>query len=375
MKIGTLTFHNAANYGAVLQAYALPTAVRELGYDCEVIDYRHPFISKDTDIEWPCDLRKRYGWAKGNIKAINRWRLGWYNKNNRYVQYSLFIRKYLPKSKKAYRSSAELASSNYDVIIFGSDQIWNESLTNGLSSEYFGDFVSVSSKTAKIAYAASNGRDYIPDELRTKVEPWLKTFSALGIREKGLAEFIHREYSLQTETVIDPVLLLDKETWNGLECRLPNNIHPGQYIFVYTFDEQPVYNFARKLSQLTGLQIVLLRWCGKNERFNDMVQLSESSPAEFLSLIHNAAYVCTSSFHGTAFSVIFEKEFYCYSPNNFGSRTDNLMNLLGIQDHKIIDNPNAELRCPLDYKEITDKLVELRLSSIRFLQDALEHCK
>lgn len=237
---------------------------------------------------------------------------------------------------------------------------------------YFGDFASDSRKTIKIAYAASNGRDFIPTEWRNKVEPWLKDFRALGIREKGLAEFIQNEYNLKTETVIDPVLLLDKETWSGLECRLPRNIHSGRYIFVYTFDEQPVYDFARKLARRTGLQIVLLRWCGKNERFNDMIQLSESSPAEFLALIHNAAYVCTSSFHGTAFSVIFEKEFYCYSPNNFGSRTDNLLSLLGIEDHKIADNPEAEAENTLNYSEITHKLEELRFSSVQFLRDSLE---
>lgn len=375
LKIGTLTFHNAANYGAVLQAYALPAALQKLGYDCEVIDYRHPFISKDTDIEWPCDLRKRYGWIKGNIKAINRWRLGWYCKNNRYVQYSLFVNRDLPKSKKIYHSPADIASENYDVILFGSDQIWNESLTNGLSPTYFGDFVSDSNKTVKIAYAASNGRDFIPTELRTKIEPWLKSFAALGIREKGLAEFIRNEYNLQTETVVDPVLLLDKKAWNGLEGKLPRNIYPGQYIFVYTFDEQPVYDFARKLAHRTGLQMVLLRWCGKNDRFNDMIQLSESSPAEFLALIHNAAYVCTSSFHGTAFSVVFEKEFYCYSPDILGSRTDNLLNLLEIEDHRIRDNTDAELRNLLDYEKISNKLEELRSSSVGFLRDSLERCK
>lgn len=372
LKIGTLTFHNAANYGAVLQAYALPVALEKMGYDSEVIDYRHSIISRDTDIEWPHDLRSRYGWIKGTIKAINRWRLGCYCKNSRYVQYSLFVNRHLPKSKKVYRSSADIASENYDVILFGSDQIWNDSLTGGLSPVYFGDFASDSRKTIKIAYAASNGRDFIPTEWRNKVEPWLKDFRALGIREKGLAEFIQNEYNLKTETVIDPVLLLDKETWSGLECRLPRNIHSGRYIFVYTFDEQPVYDFARKLARRTGLQIVLLRWCGKNERFNDMIQLSESSPAEFLALIHNAAYVCTSSFHGTAFSVIFEKEFYCYSPNNFGSRTDNLLSLLGIEDHKIADNPEAEAENTLNYSEITHKLEELRFSSVQFLRDSLE---
>lgn len=100
LKIGTLTFHNAANYGAVLQAYALPVALEKMGYDSEVIDYRHSIISRDTDIEWPHDLRSRYGWIKGTIKAINRWRLGCYCKNSRYVQYSLFVNRHLPKSKR-----------------------------------------------------------------------------------------------------------------------------------------------------------------------------------------------------------------------------------------------------------------------------------
>lgn len=361
MKIGTLTFHSADNYGAMLQAYALPKAVEALGHECRVIDYRHSAITTGVEVEWPRQLIKKHGLVKGGIKAINRWRLGWFDKNRKDVKFNRFLEKRLPLSEKTYRRAAELEGLDYDAVLFGSDQIWNEKLTGGFAPAYFGQGI----PGRKIAYAASSGTDSVPEAAL----PLLKDFSALGIREQGLTEAL-REKGLDARTVADPVLLLTAQQWRTIAAPLPKGLEKGKYIFIYTFDEWPVYELARKISKEEDLPMVILRWCGRHDRFNDMIQLPNCSPEEFLTLVDNAAVVCTSSFHGTAFSVLFGKRFYCVTPKNFGSRTNSLLSRVGLLSCRAEDGvPSRETP---DYAAAAEKLEALRRESLEFLKNAME---
>lgn len=361
MKIGTLTFHSADNYGAMLQAYALPKAVRTLGYDCQVIDYRHRIITKGVEVEWPRTLIQKHGPIKGTVKALNRWKLGWFKKERKDVKFNRFMEKQLPLTHKIYRDPAELKELDFDTVLFGSDQIWNPELTGGFSPEYFGQGIS----GRKIAYAASSGTDSVPAEAL----PLLKEFSALGIREQGLTETL-RSTGLAATTVLDPVLLLTREDWRAMAAPLPKGLKAGKYIFIYTFDEWPVYDLARCISREEGLPMVILRWCGRHDRFNDMIQIPNCSPAEFVSLVDNAAVVCTSSFHGTAFSVLFGKRFYCCTPGNFGSRTNSLLSRVGLTECRVEDGKISE-KAP-NYEESAKKLAVLRQESLEFLKNAIE---
>lgn len=361
MKIGTLTFHSADNYGAMLQAYALPRAVASLGYECEVIDYRQAAITSGVEVEWPRQLMKKYGWLKGSIKAVNRWRLGWFDKNRKDVKFNRFMEKQLPLSQKVYRSAEELQGIDYDAVLFGSDQIWNEKLTGGFAAEYFGQGIS----GRKIAYAASSGTNDVP---KTAL-PLLKEFSVLGIREQGLTETL-RKNGLNAQTVLDPVLLLTRQQWREIEAPLPKGLEKGKYIFIYTFDEQPVYDLARQISKEENLPMVIVRWCGQHDRFNDMIQLPKCAPEEFITLVDNAAVVCTSSFHGTAFSVLFGKRFYCVTPKGFGSRTDSLLSQVGLLACRAEEGiPSQEKP---DYAAAAEKLAVLRNESMEYLKNALE---
>lgn len=361
MKIGTLTFHSADNYGAMLQAYALPQAVRSLGHDCQIIDYRHRTITRGVEIEWPRQLIRKHGPLKGIIKAVNRWHLGWFKKDRKDVKFNHFLEKYLPLTNRIFRDPSELKELDFDAILFGSDQIWNTELTGGFSPEYFGQDI----PGRKIAYAASSGTDSVPEEAL----PLLKSFSALGIREQDLTETLKRE-GLSVQTVLDPVLLLTPEDWRSIEAPLPKGLEKGKYIFIYTFDEWPVYELARKISKEERLPMIILRWCGRHDRFNDMIQIPNCSPEEFLTLLDNAAVVCTSSFHGTAFSVLFGKRFYCCTPSNFGSRTNSLLSQVGLLDCRVEDGKIPGI-IP-NYALAAENLAILRQESLNFLKNAIE---
>ena len=139
-KVGILTFHMAHNYGAMLQAYALETAIRNLGYQCEVIDYRFPYIDSWSRIEWFDDLINRYGVISGSARYINRLLHGYYSPNNMHIRFNDFERNIIHHSEKIYRNKKEIDYLPYDVIVFGSDQIWNSALTDGIAEEYIGGF-------------------------------------------------------------------------------------------------------------------------------------------------------------------------------------------------------------------------------------------
>ena len=359
MKIGTLTFHSADNYGAMLQAYALPAAIRSMGHDCRVIDYRGT-VTKGVEIDWPGQLVRQYGLLRGGVKAANRWRLGWYSAHRKDVKFNRFMRKKLPLSKETFRSLEEVNTQDYDAVVFGSDQIWNPKLTGKDAGLYFGQGISCK----KIAYAASSGTDSIEEEML----PLVKEFSALGIRETGLTQRL-RQHGLAAQTVLDPVLLLTADEWRKNQAPLPKGLEPGKYILIYTFDEQPVYDLARKISREEGLPMVIVRWCGAHTRFSDMIQLPDCGPEEFLTLLDKAAVVCTSSFHGTAFSVLFGKRFYCCTPAGFGSRTNSLLEQVGALEHRVEDGGSVpQVReCAVDAQ-----LESLRHASLAFLKNAIE---
>lgn len=364
MKIGVLTFHDAINYGALFQAYALTKTINDIGFNCEIIDFK-----ESPKIELPKELIKKYGIVKGTIKSINRYRLGVYKITTKERKFHSFSKKYLPVSKKEFFSLNSINEENYDAIVFGSDQIWNENLTEHAFSEYMGDFGSNDGAIRKVSYAASNGRGEFPEERKTEIKQKLGEFSAISTRENSLTEYINEELSMEAKTVADPVLLLSADKWQKIESGLPKDLEKGKYIFVYTFDEPATYETARYLSKKSGLPIVNVRWCGKHERFNDMIQLPDTGPGEFLSLIHNAAYVVTSSFHGVVFSTIFRKNLYACISGEYNERIVNVLGKLGLDkcelynNHVVITEDRYESNCA--------ELEKFRNESIEFLKGAL----
>lgn len=368
-KIGILTFHNAVNVGAMLQAYALEKSVNKLGYDCEIIDFRtgdNDFV----DIKGIRELILEYGILIGSLKCINHFRIGYYNKKNKRVKFFWFMKNNMRLSRRIYRKDDELAEASYDAILFGSDQIWNENLLDDIHLSYFGSFFNDNIK--RIAYAASNGRGFIPKNIMEYVYPLLKKFYKISVREYGLAEFLEKEYELDAQLVADPTLLVSATEWKTLKVKQPKILNNQKYIFVYTFDEPDVYEYARKLSKKYDMPIVNYRWCGPHKRFNDMIQLCDGGPREFLTLLDNAEIVCTSSFHGTVYSILFHKPMVCVLDKSYGERIRNLLTLMKM-DKNIVEYNNSVLYNNIfhDYYETDRYINDARNASISFLKEAL----
>ena len=366
-KTGILTFHIAHNYGAMLQAYALPTVVKKLGYDCEVIDYRFPYIDSWSRIEYLKDLLKKYGYIIGGAVYLKRRITGYYSRNNMHIRFDEFERNIIPHSKRIYRSKEELNNMPYDIILFGSDQIWNSALTNGIAEEYIGGFQCLPN-TKKIAYAASCGTSDFQDESRKVYGDLLRGFSAIGVREESFREtLISRGYD--AECVLDPTLLLSAEEWKRIIPKEKKR-DMRKYLLLYAFEEdEKIYDLTREYAKKHGLDIIVIAY-GKKKEMYGMTVLTNCGPLDFLSLFENAEHIITTSFHGTVFSIVFHKHFHCIPHPKYRERTDSLLKTVGLEEHNVEELTELKDKA-VDWDKVDQLLESKKKMSLAFLEKEL----
>lgn len=372
-KIGTITFHNVHNYGAVLQAYALPKALGNLGYFGEIINFCMPGIYDWYHVEQLQEVINRHGLPIGVARYCLRKLRGDHDPKQRRNKFEHFIYHDLPISAKAYRSAAEMKDMDYDAILFGSDQIWNAKLTGGVALEFVGGF-HCQDKTKRIAYAASCGRSEFSQEEKDNYYPFLKQFNALGIREQGFCQSL-RVDGFAAQQVLDPTLLLTKAEWGDLinksskhEIEIPKK----PYLLVYVFDEDPsVYRLVDQMAQEYGLEVCVIAYEKKAETAKYCVH-DNCGPKDFVRLFANASKVVTTSFHGTVFSILFEKDFICVPHPTLHERTDSLLSLLGLEARNYKSDTNILERLPIDWDRVGQRLQQYRNDSLRFIKEAIE---
>lgn len=365
MNIGILTFHMAHNYGAMLQAYALSKKINEIeSVDCKVIDYRVQAIYRYHKKEGFKDLTKDQGKVIGTLKFVKRYICGYYS-DKRWNAFNNFMLNDLPLSKPPIFNKDELKNLKYDVLVCGSDQIWNSEHTGGVDEGYFLDFADESTK--KIAYAASKGPVEIEDNEKDYIKNALKDFCAIGVREYGLKESLE-EIGIKSQWVLDPTLLMNKDEW----LEIANYRKFEDYILIYKIkDDEKLYNVAKKLSKETGLQMVEISY-GFRENTDDVIQLQDCGPREFVGLFSKAKYVVTNSFHGTCFSLIFNRKFYAVPYEGLSSRMDSLLKLVGLEDLRIYNENEFQIGKNIDYNKVNEIINNERQKSLKFLVDNIK---
>ncbi len=371
-KIGTLTFHIAHNYGAMLQAYALPKAVQSLGYDCEIIHYCFSYIYPWGHIERLNELCQKYGLVGGSLRYVKRFCKGVYNPKLKVNKFESFIYKTMPLSERTYKSREELTLLDYDAIVFGSDQIWNSKLTDGIAPEFVGGFP-CQSKTKKIAYAASCGRSHFLAEEKECYYPLLKDFKALGIRENGFCQSLCEDGFVATN-VLDPTLLLNRADWDEMANGISSDITIPQnkYLLVYVFDENDsVYDFVDAVAEKYNLEVHVIAYEAKPQTEKYKVH-TNCGPADFVRLISGASAVVTTSFHGTAFSIIYGKDLYCVPHPTLHERTDSLLSMLGMDERNCNYEVDLDMIQPIDWQAVNQRLDNARQVSLAFLKRTLE---
>lgn len=283
-SIGIITYHNADNLGAVLQAYALQTVLnKKFNVNVQIIDYRCETIE-----------RTRYPAKSGRgIKTlIKRCLLTGYYRVKR-TNFDKFRKIYLKLSTVYNKNNIFLCVNKYDAFITGSDQVWNLECS-GWDYTYFLDFVTVKEK---YSYAASIGTYLYTDIEQKKVANYLSSFQGISVREQSGVEKL-RGLSLKNVNIHpDPVLLLSSEEWMRI---MSKRLYKGKYLFIYLIQQDVnVRSEAEKYAKAHNLKII--------DNKKTLKFVIHNSPADFLSWIYYADCVFTNSFHGTAYSLAFNK--------------------------------------------------------------------
>lgn len=367
-QIRILTIHFGTNHGSVLQSYALSEYLNSLGHDAKIIDY----VPERYKIWNSLLLKKRSKYPLPVILAYYPLAL---LKSMRVRRlFERFLNKNLRLTER-YSTSSELKLNppKADVYITGSDQVWNNDYNGNDDFSYFLDFADDSSK--RVAYAASFGKESINEqEYIQKAKTLLKSFDDISVRETDACNLLN-EWGFESAHVVDPVFLLTKEQWesfgNFFEIRRP-------YILVYVMDGlySELLDYAEKLKKKTGNDIFVVSFKKiKDPRIDKCFHLAD--PKDFIGLIRNADMVVTNSFHGTAFSVLFERKFISVGKEKYNSRMLSLLEKLDLKSHFVGCNSGLsaeEIQEIIMYKDINrvaDKLGKWAMESKEFIDKSL----
>lgn len=364
-RVAVITWISYFNFGTYLQAYALQTVVRSLGYACTIIsdDKIVRALRKES-----CWLRKvafkiYYSLNKDNVRFMC---------GTRQVKaaYASFKSSYL--SVDDNRGNSLDLDQRYDIYVCGSDQIWSPILPK--QDYYYARFTD----KKKVAYAPSIGQRDCSKEWSEWVKPLLDRFSHLSVREEEGAALLRRFMDKPVDVVLDPTLLLPSEDWGQLVDE--SSAEDGSpYVLCYFLTYNQVYlDYARAFARERGLRIKIFILDKRYLKCAD--ELLFAGPIEFLRAIKDSSWFFTDSFHGTIFAIHFERHFYTLkrfkeqAENNQNSRIENLFSKLGLQDYFVDESGLSVIPALLaiDYNLVKEKIAIERERSLSYLKKSLE---
>ncbi len=357
-----ITMHCPLNYGAILQTYALQTYLESLEIKTRIIDYRPDYIVCDQSLMYVGAEQFRRNlftrWAYRLIKAPFKF--------GRIRRFKKFAKNELHLTQE-FKTYDELCSANLDADYFicGSDQIWNVVSGAYKDPSYFLGFVSDNEK--KISYAAS-GNLPITDEVIRVTFPMINNIGHLSMREDSTIKFIQPFIDKPITHVCDPVFLLDRDSWRSLYKKNSHFQPKEKYILVYPMSKgaEATISTAYNLSKELGYPLYMIS--ASNRSDSRISRQFNVDPYTFLSLIDNAEYVITNSFHGTSFSIILEKQFWTCVAEGSNQRIMSLLGAADIEDRLLTGQDEPIVNSVVDLKQAKLKLSRYIANSKEFLK-------
>lgn len=373
MKIGILTLPFNNNYGGYLQAYALMTVLKDMGHEVELIYRRHnrrPFLYR----------------IKYSIKTIIKIVLGMnhgplianqeeeHRKKGELMM--PFVDKYISPKTKPLFSTSELRNEcrgKYDAIIVGSDQVWRPDYVPNIQN-FFLDFVD-DEKVVKIVYAASFGNNNPSYTLKQKQEcgRLIELFDKVSVREdNGVEVILNFGWKVKTtpSIVLDPTMLLCKTHYESL---LSSENIKNRYLLSYVLDNN--IELKRLVDSLCS-KLNLNEYSVIDPRKWERPDYKMPSIETWLESIMNAEFVITDSFHGTVFSIIFNKPFVVYANKYRGAeRFYTLLRYFGLEN-RIINESNCNdemINLVINWDNVNKLLEKEKTKSIEFISELLEN--
>lgn len=378
MRIGILTYHRSINYGSVLQAWATQRILSSEGYDVEIIDYIPEKYNQIYKLYLPSDSLFRV--------AINITRIPiaiFRKRQRKFFEEFRSDNLVLSKQKYTHQLNVQELENQYDCFICGSDQIWN---VHALDCDdiYFLPNI----KKKKIAFSVSiNTTSFSEPRCNQPLKDWISSFHSISCRENSGAKKIEQflDNKIHVETLLDPTLVHKKETYYKI-CS--QRIIKRKYILLYKVwlgdDSYDFVNYISKLFNLPVYTVLMINGVYtvlKNFKKGIHILFRKTRPEDYISLIRYADFVITDSFHGTAFSLIFEKQFFAINEiySNGCKKNDErimcILSQLGLEERYLTVNELKEKAgeiTEIAYKDITKKRMILAEKTKCWLLKAIE---
>lgn len=350
MKVGIITITKGQNYGNRLQNYAVQHIIENLGFEVETLN---------NDVRMPSSLDKLKYFIKQCLVGSKYWK-----RIRREISFAKFNEKYINYSN-LYISNEYIPSGieKFDYFVCGSDQIWNPMFEENGKINFL-DFVP---ESKRIAFAPSFGTSFIPENRKEEFKKYLEGIPHLSVREEAGFNIIKELTGREAEVLLDPTLSLTKQEWDIISE--PTEIKPkNKYLLTYMLGEMTAEykNKIKKIAQQRNLEILNL-----NDPTN--YKVNAVNPSQFIYLISNAELVCTDSFHGTVFSIIYEIPFLIFervdSYTSMNSRFTNLLSKLNLES-RYNNKVNESEIFDIDYTNVRKILNREKEKTLGFLKKA-----
>ncbi|MCK9181584.1 MAG: polysaccharide pyruvyl transferase family protein [Fibrobacteraceae bacterium] len=366
MNIALITLHRIVNYGSVLQAYATQRIFEKENHSVTVIDY---YDKRMTLYGMLCRLSQKREVLKNPVVNLVAKMVMFPSYVRRYNIFQNFIFSKLHLSK-IYHSFEELSKEPplADCYCTGSDQVWNSGWNEKIDKTFFFDFLPPGKPC--FSYAASFGKKQLDANEKEETKRLLKKYFALSVRESNGVEIL-KDLGFNGEQVLDPTLLLMDADWRKIASV---RFIRKRYIFVYNLNRSSeIDNAAGQLSKEYDLPIYTVSYCFHEIPIRKGKVFVCPKVEDWLSLIANATFVLTDSFHATAFSINFRKQFFPFYPHLFCSRLSSILVLTGLTWRANPRNIVESSKKNIDYKQSLILLDEARAQSLMYIHKALEY--
>lgn len=379
-KVGIITILKVNNYGAELQSYALQKKLNLMGYDAEIIDYlfyRHPNHKRESISKpfFPYPLKNKIKELGLVLKDKCMGLINTPSYRSRNKHYENFHKTYNRFSSTCYDRYSQLYDNPpiYDAYCVGSDQVWNPRCYTNLEP-YFLTFAPEGAR--RFSYASSFGVAVLPNSAEAKYKELLNGLDYISVREASGVKLVEEVTNRKAKLVLDPTLLLTSDEWQ--EVTQPVNGMPKKYVLIYEL--QPlsyITLLAKQVAREKGYKIVrVCKDAYDKQKDTDVINVVDAGPSEFVWLVDHASFIITNSFHGTAFSVNFNKPFYCVlrRGKNNNSRQLDLLSACGLMDRVVYDGeqlPNIS-SSSIDFEQVNEQMETMRQDSCNYLNNAID---
>lgn len=380
MRVGILTQPLYCNYGGLVQCFALQHVLHQLGHDAVVLqrEWNRRYTLKGACVYY----------AKHLVKMLLGRQESWHyyvapERRDYIAKYtSQFVEKHInPRSEHCYTTAQlkhEVERLQLDAIVVGSDQVWRPDFSP-CQPNYFFDFLPADSKLKRLSYAASFGGDdwSFSPELTAQCARLLQRFDAVSVREASAVTLCKNHFGVDAVQVLDPTMLLDR----GVYLQVVDKGKSGRgNLFCYVLDpsqeKRDIVGTIARATHMSPFESMPELPDSIYNLYGDIDRCVYPPVEDWLSAFNEAEMVLTDSFHGTVFSIIFNKPFWVVGNKGRGmARFNSLLGMFGLENRLITKSALAtiDLNAPINWQQVNEKRKELKATSMQFLQTALTH--